>query len=44
MLRLIKKVSTLSLSFSGSLVSIVNTPDHKKCIFLNNQQCMTYSY
>ena len=29
------------LSFSGSLASIVNTPDHIKCVSWNNQQCMT---
>ena len=29
------------LSFLGSLASIANTPDHIKCISLNNQQCMT---
>ena len=28
------------MSFSGSLPSIVNIPDHIKCTSLNNQQCM----
>ena len=29
------------MSFIKSLSSIANTPDHIKCIYLNNQQCMT---
>ena len=29
------------LGFSGSLVKIFNTPKHIKCIYLNNQQCIT---
>ena len=29
------------LCFSKSLTSIVNSPDHIKCIFLNNEECMT---
>ena len=29
------------LSFSRSLASIVNASDNIKCIFLNNQECMT---
>ena len=27
--------------FIGLLTSIVNVSNHTKCIFLNNQQCMT---
>ena len=30
-----------SLCFSKSLSSISKTPDNAKCIFLNNQQCIT---
>ena len=29
------------LSFSGTLASIDNTLDHRKCLSLNNQQFMT---
>ena len=29
------------LSFSRSLTSIVNSSEYIKCIFLNNQQCIT---
>ena len=29
------------VNFTGSLASIVNTPNYIKYIFLNNQQCMT---
>ena len=35
MFRLIKQVST------GFLASTVNAFNHRKCISLNNQQCMT---
>ena len=28
------------LNFSGFLASIVNSSNHTKCKFLNNQQCM----
>ena len=41
MFGLIKKVFIGLLNFIKSLSSIVNTPDHVKCISLNNQQCMT---
>ena len=41
MFRLIRQVFIASLSFSGSLASIANAPDHIKCISLNNQQCLT---
>ena len=40
MFRVIKEVFIVLLSFSWSLASIVNAPDHIKCIFSNNQQCM----
>ena len=40
MFRLIKKLFVGLLYFSKSLYSIVNTPDHVKCISLNNQQYM----
>ena len=36
-----KQVFIGLLCFSKSLASIVNTPNHKKCISLNNQQYMT---
>ena len=29
------------MSFSRSLASIVNAPDHIRCISWNNQKCMT---
>ena len=41
MFGIIKQVFIAVLSFSGSLASIVNTPDHIKFISSNNQQCMT---
>ena len=41
MFGLIKQVFIAGLSFSGSLASIGNTPDHIKCISVNNQQYMT---
>ena len=41
MFGLIKQVFVGLLSFIKSLSSIANTPDHVKCISLNNQQCMT---
>ena len=41
MFGLIKQVFIGLLSFIKSLSSIANTPDHVKCISLNNQQCMT---
>ena len=37
-----KQVFVAFLSFSGSLVSIVNTPDHIKCMSLNNQQWLAH--
>ena len=39
---LIKKMLIVLLRFSVSLASIVNTPNHTKCISLNNQQYMTH--
>ena len=36
----VKQVFLVLLSFSGSLANKVNTPNHIKFIFLNNQQCM----
>ena len=36
-----KQVFMALLSFGESLSSIDDTPDHVKCISLNNQQCMT---
>ena len=41
MFALIKQVFLGWLCYSKSLSSIANTPDHVKCISLNNQQCMT---
>ena len=41
MFGIIKQVFIGSLGFSGSSTSLVNAPDHMKCISLNNQQCMT---
>ena len=41
MLVLFKQVSIALSSFSRCLASIVIVPGHTKCIFLNNQQCMT---
>ena len=38
---LIQQVFIGLLCFSKYLFSIANTPDHVKCISLNNQQCMT---
>ena len=38
---LMKQVFIGLLCFSKSLASIVNTPNHTKCISLNNQQYMT---
>ena len=40
MFRVIKQVFIGLLCFWKSLSSIANTPDHVKCISLNNQQCM----
>lgn len=40
MLKPVKQVFLVLLSFSGSLANKVNTPNHIKFIFLNNQQCM----
>ena len=37
MFGLIKQVSIAVLSFNGPLASIVSTPNHIKCISLNNQ-------
>ena len=41
MFKLTKQVLIALLSFSGLLASIVNTPEHTKCLSLKNQQCMT---
>ena len=41
MFELIKQVFIGLLCFSKALSSNSNTPEHVKCIFLNNQQCMT---
>ena len=41
MFTLIKQVFIVLLNFSGSLGSIINTPDHAKCISLRNRLCMT---
>ena len=41
MFRVIKQVFTALLSFSRSLANIVNASDNRKCIYLNNQQCIT---
>ena len=41
MFELIKQVFIGLLRFSGSLVNIFNTSKHIKCIYLNNQQCIT---
>ena len=40
MFRLTRKPFIALLSFSGSLASIVS-PDHIKCISLNNQECIS---
>ena len=40
MFKPVKQVFLVLLSFSGSLANKVNTPNHIKFIFLNNQQCM----
>ena len=37
----IKQVFIELQGFSKSLCSIANTPDHVKCLSLDNQQCMT---
>ena len=37
----IKKVFIVSFNFSSSLANVVNFSDHKKCISLNSQPCMT---
>ena len=41
MLRLIKQVFIVLLTFSRSSASTVNAPDHIKSISVNKQQCMT---
>ena len=41
MVGFIKNMSIGLLSFSRSLTSIVNSSEYTKCIFLNNQQCIT---
>ena len=41
MFGLIKQVFIVLLIFSRSLANILNAPNHRKCISLNNQQCMT---
>ena len=41
MFRLIKKRVYWIIVSSKPLSSIANTPNHVKCISLNNQQCMT---
>ena len=40
MFRLIRLVFTALLSFSRSIASRVNAPDHIKCMSLNDEQCM----
>ena len=40
MSKIIKRVFIISLIFSGSFISIDNTPGHTKFISLNNLQCM----
>ena len=34
-------VGFLKKIFSRFLISIVNASNHEKCVYLNNQQCMT---
>ena len=43
MFTLIEQVFIALFYFTKSLSSIANTPDHVKCISLNNQLCMTQS-
>ena len=40
---LVKQVFIKLLCLSKSFSGIFNTPDHVKCTFLKNQQCMTQS-